>query len=340
MLGRSWFADGDLSHNLLVLRTLCEEGADVNFTTRGSDIYILRDLIRSCHPRYTPTHMDAFKLLLKCGASLTRAMHGVVVSRECIPFIQALLDAGADIEELWDDMTPLTRAASCKNPDVVQALIDAGANVNGAGKLALFAAIKPASIRHAYAPTTVATLTTLCKAGADIKKLNDENHSILSYALTMSGPDPIPSVRTTDTVPAVLEALCQAGADVNFHHRPIPSLIGSFSPEIAEHGDTPLHIAPRARTGISVGFGKIPPVDVRARCIEILISYGADVNAQNDRRQTPVHVAMRCGDFECTKVLTEHGGRWDITDVDGYVPLMLAHRQLKKCLSNYVRSRR
>jgi hypothetical protein len=103
-------------------------------------------------------------------------------------FVKVLLDAGADIEEVLDGMTPLIRAASEKNPEIVQVLIDAGANINVSGKLStLFSAIEPAKDHYVYAPTTAATLKILCDAGADMDRVNDDHHSILSYALTQSG---------------------------------------------------------------------------------------------------------------------------------------------------------
>jgi len=296
-LGKSWFSNGHLDHQLLVLRTLCEGGADLNFAARKASI--LRDLIPSRGRFYILTHMEALKLLLKYGASPRRALHSIGANRAYVPFIRVLLDGGADIEELWDNMTPLARAAWHQNPDVVQALIDAGANVNGAGRPPLFAVIKHPILRGAYGHNTAATLRILCNAGADTKKLNDQNHSILSYVLILSN--------LADTLPEVLEALCKAGCDVNF--------------QTAEDGDTPLHLATRPKY---CGFGKSAVSSVSAQCVEILISYGADLNSQNDKGQTPLHSAICHSNLDCTRVLVEHGSRMDIKDADGRTPLMLA----------------
>ena len=306
-------------HDMRVLKTLCDEGADVNFVPEGAALHtsILHDLILGhiADPSSLPARMDALKLLLKYGASLRLALHSVGKSPGCIPFIKVLLDAGADIEELWNGMTPLTWAALHKNVKVVQALLDAGANVNGAGHPALFAAIQPRKDHHVYAPTTVATVKALCDAGADMKTLNHHNHSLLSYALTMSGYS-TKGYWTWDTVPAVLKALCRAGCDVNFHHHRI--LYSSAK----EDGDTPLHIAARARTRVLQGPGD--PSKERAECMEILISYGADVNSQNDQGQTPLHSAVSQSELPCAQVLLKHGSRMDVKDVDGRTPLMLA----------------
>jgi len=297
-LGDILFNGCRIDHQLLVLRTLCDEGANVNLAdNRAEEAYILYHLIGNLSPRL-PAHVSALKLLLKHGASLSRALHAMRINRE---FIRVLLDAGADIEELWDNMTPLARAASWRNSDVVQALIDAGANINGAGKPAVFAAIGP--VPHywpSYEPNTT-TLITLCNAGADLNTFNAENHSILSYALTLSGyiPD---SDKTCD---AVLQVLCDAGFDVNLQHRDVSS---SFVMD----GDGPLHIVTRTTPGLV------------AECMEILISYGADVNSQNDDGQTPLHAAVHNSDIESARLLLEHGSRLDIKDVHGETPLVLA----------------
>ena len=295
----------NIDHQLLVLRTLCDEGANVNLVDDGAEeAYTLYHLIGN-RSHSLPARMSALKLLLKHGASRSRALHAKRINRECI---RILLDAGADIEELWDDMTPLAQAASRRKSDAVQALIDAGANIHGAGKPALFAAIEPVAWRWAsYNEPNTTTLTTLCNAGTDLNTLNAENHSIISYALTL--PSYIPqSDKTRD---AVLQVLCKAGFDVNLQHRNVSS-------SLVVDGDTPLHIVTRA------GLGCIDTPDLPSECMEILISYGADVNSQNDDGQTPLHAAVHNSDIECARLLLEHGSRLDIKDVRGRIPLLLA----------------
>ena len=284
-----------MRRDLQVLYTLCSEGATVNFR----DTYILHDLIYySKYTLFSPR--DALKVLLKYGASRSRSLHAIAMSG-CVSSIKILVDAGADIEELWENMTPLTRAASRHDAHVVREFIDAGANVNGAGELALFATVKGCD----YSSASIAeTLTILCDAGAGVNRLNHDNHSILSYAMTTFRID------KPCKVPAVLRALCQAGIDVNMHHRVLSRVV--------KGGDTPLHIVTRLGT-----HGRNRK-RVILECMEILISYGADVNSQNDRGQTPLHCTVHYSYLEGAQLLLKHGSRLDIKDVYGRTPLMLA----------------
>jgi ankyrin repeat protein len=300
---------GGIFENFVLLRTLCEEGADVNFTTNSDgDTYVLYHLFRhniycDLHPRDLPLYVEGVRLLLKYGASPHRALHAVALHKLFVPFVRMLLEVGADIEEVWRDMSPLARAASLKNLDVVKALIDADANIDGSGKVSpLFATIKHAPREDNGLTTTSTILTTLCDAGADTRRVNDENHSILSYILTVSCRDIDPF-----EIPPIVKILCKYGSDVNFRHDRVES-------DCAEAGDTPLHFAAATRIGGRMG----------AECMEILISHGANVNSQNNAGRTPLHLAVELSDIPCAEVLLKHGARMDLKDFDGETAIMLA----------------
>jgi ankyrin repeat protein len=287
-----------------ILRTLCEEGAKVNFF---EDESIIRHLIKS-HCEDYPICMESLKVLLKYGATLSGSLHAVTCSPSLVPLIKVLLDAGADIEEVWNDMTPLVLAISMNNPEAVQVLVDAGANVNGAGiPSPLFATIELVRSHLDYGHTSV-ILEILSKAGADMKKV-DDNRSVLSYALTMSDGNMPP-----DTVPFVVETLCKYGADVNFRHDIVPNY--------AEHaGDTPLHFAARVNM-------EIPKENnvVSRECMGILISYGAIVDLQNNAGRTPLHTAVASSDLYFVQDLVQNGARTDLKDNDGDTALTLAQK--------------
>ena len=293
---------------LPVLRALCEEGADVNWAPEDEiiqDAPILAQLMPVSSSDLDAS-MSIMKLLLKYGASLSQTLHVVSLSETNIPFIKVLLDAGADLEELHHGMTPLTTAASKGMINVVQALLDAGANVNGENDaIPLFAAIGPIGFRHTtYHHNTIEIFKMLCEAGADLTRLNSENDSILSFVLTHSGSRSAPEIDSGSS--KIVEMLCKCGVDVNFRH------YSHALPSWVEDGDTPLHIAPRA-TAVE-----------GSNNVTTLIRYGADVNSQNFSRRTPLHSAARAGAVYCVRVLLQHGAKVEAKDVRGETALMVA----------------
>jgi ankyrin repeat protein len=177
--------------------------------------------------RVDRTHIEVLQLLVKHGAPLNGALHRVGYYDSNVPFIEPLLKAGADIEELMNNRTPLAMAALYRSPGVCRALLRAGANVNGLGHSALFSAISSVSRLN-----TASTVKVLCDAGADTTRLSDLNHSVFSFALT-SCDDTYRDSR--DTLKEVIKAVCEGGGSVNFHHRGVPGVV--------VNGDTPLHIA-------------------------------------------------------------------------------------------------
>lgn len=60
-----------------------------------------------------------------------------------------------------------------------------------------------------------------------------------------------------------------------------------------------------------------------------------DPNVADDIDQTPVHVAARCGNVRCLRLLLSKGGRIDSEDINGKTPIELATDQCKETIIQY-----
>jgi ankyrin repeat protein len=300
------------------MRALCELGADINhcmparwdletseYCVVVTNSYILHDYFKGIWcggvRLVDETRITGLELLVKHGASLSKALHAVGYDDSSIPFIGPLLRAGADIEEQVDKLTPLAMAAHHRSLGVIQALLDAGADVNGTGKGTLFAAIEPLGSHNVPIARTV---RVLCDAGADATRLDEHNHTLLSFALTVSRCS-AGQYSTRDTVQEVVKAVCEWGANVNYDHRNVSRDV--------DDGDTPLHIATQWDGS-----------DFHSKCAEILIANDAEVNAQNDAGRTPLHSAALQSDAHLLKVLLKHSAKLDVKDAGGKTALMVA----------------
>ena len=81
---------------------------------------------------------------------------------------------------------------------------------------------------------------------------------------------------------------------------------------------TPLH---EVLTGLD---NTLPDYYVDA--VRFLLDHGADVDAEDDNRSTPLHVISKHGNVKAARLLLEHGARVDARDNDQSTPLHLASR--------------
>jgi hypothetical protein len=70
----------------------------------------------------------------------------------------------------------------------------------------------------------------------------------------------------------------------------------------------------------------------------LLLTHGADVNAQRYNHQTPLHLASLRGYLELSQLLIGHGADIEAQDDQGRTPFSIAlaqgHRKLARFLSN------
>lgn len=167
--------------------------------------------------------------------------------------IKLLLEEGANPKAGdFDNMTPLhTAAFDNTDVEVLQALIDAGADVNAAGKTTGRAQQAGYTPLHAAAKgsRTPEVIAILLAAGAKIESPNRDGFTPLHVAAD------------ANRTPAVIDAFIKAGAKVNASNK---------------DGNTPLHLA---------AFTNYP------KMLEALIKAGAKVNAKTEDGLTPLHYA-------------------------------------------------
>ena len=78
-----------------------------------------------------------------------------------------------------------------------------------------------------------------------------------------------------------------------------------------------MHSASRTALQQAVANGHISVV-------RLLVTHGADVNAQDEEGQTPLHECARNGDAAVTKLLMEKGAQLEVRDDKGLTPLQVA----------------
>ena len=119
------------------------------------------------------------------------------------------------------------------------------------------------------------------------------------YCLTYEGG--VPLVGVAENLP-LLKAMLLHKADVHLH---------TIDNDTSFHGEnsTALHIA--ADLG-------------RLHTVELLVDYGADINAQDQTGSTPLKMAIEGGHIDISRLLLSHGAHVNAEDAEGYTPLMWA----------------
>lgn len=250
-----------------------------------------------------------------------------------IATVKAHIDAGADVNTCnVHGATLLAAAVVCgKNTEIVDLLIEAGANVNAkdeSGRTPLFCATflkKPEMAQ------------VLVNAGADVNVQDKEGKT----ALMLTGDLVLRSHCKSIKVPAMfskegfketVQILLAAGADVNLQDKKkctaLFELLKVADAEVvqallAAGADVNLQ-EENALTPLFVIMGN--PSDDK-EITKLLIEAGANINLQASEklgRVTPLMQAIHGGHTESAKLLIEAGASVNIQVVDGMTALMLA----------------
>lgn len=255
----------------------------------------------------------------------------------CIPGTQFLLSRGADVNALYKCYTPLHCAAFGDSPETAMILLNNGARVQA---LTNNPNNCQESVLHCAVRANAIDCVRLFTAnGADVGQVEHSGLSPIHLATDLGHPQCLKimlevkgvnvNARTKEKELTALhlaaeggyveciEILLDKGADANANNH---------------RGQTPLHLAARSQAFDCVemllrkgnadpnigDFDKRTPlhaaVGKAARSydiIEILVSWGADVNAKDQYGYTPLHMAALNELSQCVETLIYHGA--DVT---------------------------
>ena len=199
--------------------------------------------------------------------------------------------------------TALMHAAASGTVPIMQALIDAGADVNGKNSRA-------ATALH-WAVADDAKVKLLLLNGAAVDARTVEGRTPLYAAATI--PSGVPAVRH----------LLEAGADVS-----AATLVGAtpLFPAVNSSVEmTRLLLDKGADVNRKTLSGVTPIMFTRdAATVRLLVERGADVRARSKVGETALMDAAARGDLAAAKLLVERGADVNAVDHRGYTPLIFA----------------
>lgn len=239
--------------------------------------------------------------------------------------VQALLDAGADVnDELSDGESALVVAAANAHWDVASFLLDRGANPNAAkaGWNALHQAVRTRRMNIGFGtPGPIPTGTT---DSVDVIR-----------KLIAKGADVNARMTRNGMKDGQRNRLNRLGATPFFLAAKVTDtevmkilLDAGAKPTVpAADGTTPLMVA----AGLQLwnpgeDGGSLPGQELEVlEAVKICVERGNDVNAKNDRGETALHGAAYRGVNAIVEYLVSKGAALDEKDVHGWTPLAVAN---------------
>ena len=305
-----------------LVKLMLERGADVNARDK--------DQATPLHYATFMTNLETTRVLLDNGANIhaknvqgQTPLHIVSQSEASGGYksepalIELLLSRGADVNARDNDKaTPFLLASFNLKHTITEKLLQCGADVNAVnihGQNALH--LVSQDPRHGYRRFGTSLVKLLLVGGVDVNGRDSDRRIPLHLAAFYGQSD-------------VAEVLLEYASQVN-------------ATDIS--GYTPLHQVTLGyhdykRFGLESWLLKEHPGRVIFLAQRLLES-GADVNAQNKKHETPLHLASRLRLHEMARFLLKHGANVDMMNSEGKTPLQLATgrkgKAMRRLLSEY-----
>ena len=284
-------------------------------------------------------HTDAARVLMLAGANVRlvdrrhrSALHYAIEGGH-LQLAENVIIGGAHLSEDVDGETPLHLAAAHDDGAFVGTLLRRGASVdvpNDEGNCPLHVAIKHGHVAVAeallragadpeesdeddfrplyIARSSLAMTKLLLKHGADVNAADDHGYTVLHR---LAG---------NDAVPGVVEALVEAGGDLQAKSGPV-----SFTAWGEFNGLSPLHCT---------------AMNCDMKIMDALLRHGADVNAGDGDGLTPLHAVCEISahddsendhlwTLDAADALLRWGADETLTDNDGRTPFDIVGRGME-----------
>jgi ankyrin repeat protein len=227
------------------------------------------------------------------------------ISTHDLAAVRAAIAADATLVRAADraGSTPLMQGAYAGTIEIMEALIEAGADVNARN-------LRSATALH-WAISDPAKVKLLVMKGADVNAKSIEGRTALHAAagIPMGAP--------------MVKLLLEVGADVE-----AKSIIGQtplFSAVGASAENSRLLLDKGANVNVVSQTGATPLMGVRgADVAQLLVGRGADARARSKRGETALADAASRGDLATCRLLLDKGADVNAADYRGYTPLLQA----------------
>ena len=246
--------------------------------------------------------IESGKFKVNDYVSLDRSALALAAACGYLEVMQCLLDHGADINlNNGGDLgyTPIEAAARDGKVAAIELLVANGADINKGNTIGSNALIGACIGAHQEA------LLCLLSKGADINHADQQGQSALHYLCRYAKQ--WGSAEITQTIDGVTTTI----ANPRFQeHTEILKILLEHQAAVnllTAYGYTPLHLAAESNA---------------ASFIPLLVSYGAIVNAQNSKGFAPLHAASDAGHLEACQALLAQGADVNIVDADGFTPIL------------------